>query len=257
MPKQTFIKEATKPKWIAGLLLAIVVAAAFASLAQWQAERTFRFVPKIPEVQVAVPLNELAEPTSPFLTKQADRLVKFEATPMAGQAYVIKNRIQLKENGESKNGFWVVQPAITFEGDLVVLASGWFEGERDAQNQAKLLRDSMSIAALQQFEGLYEPSEDPMPAQGNVFDSLSVPQIINQPGMPDELTAYAGFVIVQSESYVGERILIGVNPGENTFNWLTAFYAAEWILFAFSAIFLWGRLVQDEVNRQNLEGSIE
>jgi hypothetical protein len=48
-----------------------------------------------------------------------------------------------------------------------------------------------------------------------------------------------------------------VNPGENTFNWLTAFYAAEWVLFAFSAIFLWGRLVQDEVNRQNREGSIE
>jgi cytochrome oxidase assembly protein ShyY1 len=257
MPKQTFLKEAVKPKWIAGLLLALAVAAAFASLAQWQAERTFRFIPKTPEVQVAIPLSELAEPTSPFLTKQADRLVEFEATPMAGQAYVIKNRIQLLENGDAENGYWVVQPAITFDGDLVVLASGWFKLEQEALSEAKTLRESVSIAALQNFQGLYEPSEDPMPSQGSVFDSLSVPQLINQPGLPEQLKSYAGFVIIQNGTYVGERILIGVNPGENTFNWLTAFYAAEWVLFAFSAIFLWGRLVQDEVNRQNREGSIE
>jgi cytochrome oxidase assembly protein ShyY1 len=257
MPRVTFLKESTKPKWIAGLLLALAVAAAFASLAQWQAERTFRFIPKTPEVQVAVPLNELAEPSSPFLTKQADRLVEFEATPMAGQAFVIKNRIQLLGNGEAQNGFWVVQPAITFDGDLVVLATGWFAFQEAALSEAKEIRESVSIAALQKFQGLYEPSEDPMPAQAGLFESLSVPQLINQPGLPEQITSYAGFVIVQNDSYIGEQILIGVNPGENTFNWLTAFYAAEGVLFAFSAIFLWGRLVQDEVNRQNREGSIE
>jgi hypothetical protein len=51
--------------------------------------------------------------------------------------------------------------------------------------------------------------------------------------------------------------LIGNNPGETTFNWLTAFYAAEWALFAGFAIYLWARLVKDEVNRQNREGRID
>jgi cytochrome oxidase assembly protein ShyY1 len=257
MPKQTFLKEATKPKWIAGLLLTLVVAGAFASLAQWQAERTFRFVPKTPEVQVAVPLKELAEPTSPFLTKQADRLVELQATYIAGKAYVVSNRIQLDGEGSTKNGAWLIRPAITEDGDLITLALAWFETNEEAEEIAGQYKHGLEVLSLQSLKGFYQPSEDPLPAAGIRFDSLSVPQVINQPGLPDSVTSYAGFVIVQNDFYKGERILIGVNPGENTFNWLTAFYAAEWVLFAFSALFLWGRLVQDEVNHQNREGSIE
>jgi cytochrome oxidase assembly protein ShyY1 len=257
MPKQTFLKEATKPKWIAGLLLTLVVAAAFASLAQWQAERTFRFVPKTPEVQVAVPLKELAEPTSPFLTKQADRLVELQATFIAGQAFVVTNRIQLDGQGGSKNGAWLIRPAITEDGNLITLALAWFETAEEAEAVAEIYKYGLEDTSSQTLEGIYQPSEDPLPADGITFDSLSIPQIINQPGLPDSIISYAGFVISQNDFNEGERIRIGVNPGENTFNWLTAFYAAEWVLFAFSALFLWGRLVQDEVNRQNREGRIE
>ena len=35
-------------------------------------------------------------------------------------------------------------------------------------------------------------------------------------------------------------------------NWLTLFYAAEWVLFAGFAIFLWGRTVKDAVERERL-----
>ena len=257
MPKQTFLKEASRPKWIAGLLLALAVAAAFASLAQWQAERTFRFVPKTPEVQIAVPLTELAAPTTPFLTKQADRLVKIEATFLAGQAFVVSNRIQLDVQGDSRSGAWLIRPAITVDGDLITVALAWFETTEEAEAVADIYMYGLEDTSLQTLEGIYQPSEDPLPAAGITFDSLSIPQIINQPGLPDSIISYAGFVISQNDFNEGERIRIGVNPGENTFNWLTAFYAAEWVLFAFSALFLWGRLVQDEVNRQNREGSIE
>jgi hypothetical protein len=35
-------------------------------------------------------------------------------------------------------------------------------------------------------------------------------------------------------------------------NWLSAFYAAEWVLFAGFAVFLWGRTVKDALDAERL-----
>lgn len=249
MSEQTFFKVATRPKWVGALLLALAVAAVFASLAQWQADRTYRYVPKAPVSQTSVPLSELAKSSADFEANQVDRLVEFQATPFLGQAYVVANRIQLDGQGGSKNGYWLVRPATTDEGKLITLALGWFATQGEAEESAGIIKNGAEVAVLQNFRGIYEPSEDPKPASGIVFESLSIAQIINQPGLPEDVDAYAGFVIVQSPSGSGEKILIGNNPGSTIFNWLTAFYAVEWTLFAGFAVFLWGRLVKDEVIR--------
>jgi hypothetical protein len=89
------------------------------------------------------------------------------------------------------------------------------------------------------------------------FETLSVEQVINQPGLPENVNAFAGFVILHKPENLGEAIVIGNNPGENVFNWLTAFYAIEWIMFAGFAVFLWGRLVKDEVIRESSKGRID
>lgn len=253
MKQPTFFKVATRPKWIVALVLALGVAAIFASLAQWQADRTYRFVPKAPAVQTLIPLTELAKSSSPFEPAQVDRLVEVMATPIPGQAYVVTDRIQLDGNGGSKNGAWVIRPATTDEGKYVVLALAWFATESEATQKAAEIRELAEDMSLRSYTGIYEPSEDPRPSKGSVFQSLSIAQLVNQPGLPESLDAYAGFVIVQQPVTIGEKILIGANPGEETFNWLTAFYAIEWTLFAGFAIFLWGRLVKDEVNRESAE----
>lgn len=256
MNEPTFFKVATRPKWIGALLLALAVAAVFASLAQWQADRTYRYVPKAPVSQTPVNLNDLAESSTNFKASQADRLVDFDATPIVGQAYVVTDRIQLDGQGGSKSGAWVVRPAMTEQGKLITLALSWHATRAEAETIAGIYKHGLEVAMLQSYRGIYEPSEDPMPAEGNVFHSLSVAQVINQPGIPDDTDAYAGFVIVQKPVHGGEKIVIGNNPGSTTFNWLTAFYAAEWALFAGFAVFLWGRLVKDEVIRQKSEGRI-
>ena len=257
MTKPTFFRVATRPKWVGGLLLALAVAAVFAAFAQWQADRSFRFVPKTPTNQTMVPPQDLAKTSSAFLASHADRPVSVEATSISGQCFVIANRIQLIEGGGGKTGFWVVRPAITAEGKFVTLALGWFATEDESRSECAAVKKSPEITALQTFRGLYEPSEEPTVSNGVRFETLSVEQLINQPGLSEQLDAYPGFVIVHKPEHLGEPILIGANPGETVFNWLTAFYAAEWILFAGSAIFLWGRLVQDEVNRQRREGRID
>jgi len=256
MSKPTFYKVATRPKWIGGLLLALAVAAIFASLAQWQADRTFRFVPKAETNQTLVPLEKLATSGSAFLAKQADRLVSVEAKPISGECYVVANRVQLEAAGGGKTGFWVVRPAFTADDKFITLALGWFATEEESVSECRS-SSSGGSNTMQTFRGIYEPSEEATISNGIRFESLSVEQLINQPGLPETIDAYPGFVIVQKPENLGEPILIGKNPGQTVFNWLTAFYAAEWILFAGFAFFLWGRLVQDEVNRQKREGRID
>lgn len=253
----TFFKVATKAKYIGGLIFALAVAAVFALLAQWQIDRTYRYVPKTPTNQTAIALSDLADSSAPFLPAQADRVVTLTGTPIAGQVYVIKNRIQLGAESESRTGAWIVRPVINDEGKLVTLALGWFETEAAAVAKAEAMRPLAEDQMLKPYKGIYEPTEDPRPSANQTFESLSIPQIINQPGLSQNIDAYAGFVIVQEGEIVGEKIVIGNNPGENIFNWLTAFYALEWTLFAGFAVFLWGRTVKDELNRELAKGRID
>ena len=257
MSQPTFLKVATRPKWIGALLLALSVAAIFALLAGWQADRTYRYVPKTPVNQVVVELSTLAKSSDNFAANQVDRLIEVLATPVPGQAYVISNRIQLDGNNGTKTGYWLVRPATTDQGKYVVLALGWYATLEEAKTTADSFANLAEDMSLRTYKGIYEPSEDPRPADGNVFQSLSLAQLINQPGLPENVDAYAGFVIVQDPAAYGEQIVIGNNPGETTFNWLTAFYAVEWTLFAGFAVFLWARLVKDAVIRETSEGRID
>jgi hypothetical protein len=69
---------------------------------------------------------------------------------------------------------------------------------------------------------------------------------------------YPGFVISESTlvgplAEGGEPIKIGIRKSQTEVNLLNAFYAIEWVLFAGFAVFLWGRLVQDERKRLETE----
>jgi cytochrome oxidase assembly protein ShyY1 len=253
MSEPTFFAVARRPRWIVALLLALSVAAIFASLAGWQADRTYRYIPKAPDFQPVVALKDLAKSSSSFLPNQADRPVTTQIGFIPGLAWVITNRYQLDGAGGTKNGFWVMRAGITEQGKFIPVAMAWFATEDEAARKATEVRAQVEDMSLSTISGIYEPSEDPRPSRGNTFDSVSVAQLINQPGLSESVDAYAGFLILQEPTFYGEKILIGQNPGEETFNWLTAFYAIEWTLFAGFAVFLWGRLVQDEVVRERNE----
>lgn len=253
--KPNFFKVALRPSWLAGLAFALIVAAVFAYLAQWQIDRTYRYIPKAPATQEKVELKDLADPSAPFLPPQADRLVTLRATPIPGQAYVVENRDQLIDAAEV-NGSWLIRPAIDENGDYITLALGWYPTIDEAKAVAENLRSSAEDMALSEYVGIYQPTEDPKPADGYVFKSLSIPQLINLPGIGENIDAYSGFVIVQSPTEPGHKIVIGNNPGQNIFNWLTAFYALEWALFAGAAIYVWWRAVRDQVIRESTKDTI-
>ena len=49
---------------------------------------------------------------------------------------------------------------------------------------------------------------------------------------------------------------IGPQPPAGKINWLNLFYAAEWVVFAGFALFIWWRLVKDDY-RRGLEDALD
>ena len=107
-----------------------------------------------------------------------------------------------------------------------------------------------------QVQGTLAAAEAPVashPAQPFLFDSLSLAQLVNtyepfqprntidqyliaQPTVGDNPMAFAGLETIGLKSPTAA-------PLENV-NWLSAFYAIEWSVFAGFAVFMWWRLVK-------------
>ena len=47
-----------------------------------------------------------------------------------------------------------------------------------------------------------------------------------------------------------EQVTIGMPQSDSQVNWLSAFYAIEWTVFAGFAVFMWWRLLADAYKKQ-------
>jgi hypothetical protein len=92
----------------------------------------------------------------------------------------------------------------------------------------------------------------------DTFSSLSVAQLINLTDEAQPLTssAYAGALVLTHPNLFTinspnlEPITIGLAKSETQLNWLSAFYAIEWTVFAGFALFIWWRLLSDAYLKQ-------
>jgi len=249
--KPSWFSIAKRPKWIAVLLAMLVVAAGFAGLAQWQLERTFNTV-GIAEAELPeVPIEELVVPAQPPRQDALDRLVEFEATVDYSDLYIVSNRKQFLDP-ELIPGYWLIANSyLEFENQpqSLTLALGFSEDLVEMQSVANSLAGSQSESV--NIIGYLEPTEAPGILDGNVVSSLSLAQLVNL--YFDEPTPHLpSFVIVQQGPIPSEldRIKIDILDERVEINWLTAFYAIEWIIFALFALYFWFRLVSDERMRE-------
>ena len=261
--KPTFWQVAGKPKWLAGLALAIVVAIVFSLFGNWQLSRSIRVIEGDLPGKVATPLEEVAELGKPFLEVQADRLVSAGVFVSNSNCAVVEGRQQLLEDRSTKPGYWVVFDSINADQVHILIAAAFYEA-KDAALAACRKGPSLDFDTATALVGRYEPSETPsmrLSQAAPLFASLSVEQLINFWPL-EKPKVYPGFVVSEqalhgAKDTTAESIVIGVRQTQTELNWLSAFYAAEWALFAGFAIFLWARLVKDEVNRENREGRID
>jgi surfeit locus 1 family protein len=236
-----FWTVARRPRWIGALLLALAIAAGFAALGQWQLARSVAApAADVSTTETVTELSSVAAPNVPVTDPELGHMITSDATLVPGDFVVLSDRLNA-----GVTGYWLVGHATTSTGDLAV-ALGWapsrtaaVAAEKDAEIRTPLV-------------GRYLPSESPdQPGVSRGQQSAaSVPALINQWSTLSD-SVYGGYVVAQTPSAGLQRIDSPAPTAELGLNWLNLFYALEWALFAGFAIYLWYRLVKDEVEKEN------
>jgi len=239
----TFFQVARRPKWVGVLLLVLIVAGVFAGLMQWQLSRTFTVVGLSEEEQKPQSLSQFAVPGEVF-PNSYDRLatVKVELDPE--NVNLVENRLQLRDGSEVR-GHWLIANSTVIEnGASLTLALAFSEDPEQLKSYA-VPKGEFEIT------GYVEPS-DPVRQGESYLGSVALGELVNR-YFKEPTPSYPIYLIVQSGIPTDlERIEIGIRSQQVEINWLTAFYAVEWLFFVFAAFYLWWRLVQDQVIRERV-----
>lgn len=252
------LKTAVKPKWIAALVFALAVCAVLVLLSQWQFSRSLQKDVAPPSVTEKVqPLLGTMKPGEPMMGDIEGQLVSATGHFDAGKQVLVPSRVQ-----DGEVGFWVVT-AFVVDGAPVLdgvaatkevvipVARGWIPA---ADNVPAAPAGNIKL------EGRLLNSEGPEPAPdlpAGQVSTLSSSELTNL----WDVTTYAAFIVAHSEVLDGQDvgaaaaggplqvITVTATDQNSKINWLNIFYAAEWVIFAGFALFLWWRLVADDYRR--------
>ena len=233
----SFWRVAVRPKYVAGLLLALLAAAAFAWLGQWQLDRA---------------------------------LTKDQTTQSVAQTVTIGGQLNPKNifivDGRRQNGrdvYWLVGEAIGDSTYRMTVALGQTDSLLKAeairfqiQNEVTTQGGHFVPLVLKPISGFWLPSEEPQKLEAEkpyLLHSVSIAQLINLYAPDQPIDTYPNFLVSNTfaKQYGLGEIDAVLHPAESI-NWLSAFYAAEWVLFAGFAVFLWARTVKDAVDAERL-----
>lgn len=231
---------ARRPKWIVGLLFALVVAAVFAALGQWQLERSIEDATVIErDTENVVSLESVASAQTVITSEASGRIVSVECSFVEGDDVVLENRRTLQGTGS-----WLVRHCMSGNGSSLAVAIGWSEDAIDPS----LVENPTGVLI-----GRYVPTESPQQSdfKNGERSALALSDLVNVWANPGPV--YGGYLVL-AEAPEG-LLTIGTEPPptERQLNWLNLFYAAEWIIFAGFAVYLWYRLLKDEWLREQEE----
>jgi surfeit locus 1 family protein len=258
MANPSFFSIARRPKWIAGLLFAIAVAAVFALLGQWQLDRTFTVIEPESETEQVLVLNQIATVGAPMTAEAANALVSVNIFLDQSNVFIVANRLQQSGN-EVIQGYWLISNSGALLSDnnktgSLTVAIGFSESLELAEKARTELQEAILAQAFLESTGRYLQTEGPVaivdPAKPYVLESLSLAQLVNLYSQ-EPVQSFAGFLALDAEPGLGlDRIELPPQQAGTQVNWLTLFYAVEWVLFGGFAVFLWWRLVEDQRIRE-------
>ncbi|GAA2848405.1 SURF1 family cytochrome oxidase biogenesis protein [Paenarthrobacter ilicis] len=249
------LKTALKPRWIAGLVFALVLSAVFVLLSQWQLSRSTQHEPPEPtSVEEVKPLVGVLQPGQFFPGSVSDQMVSATGAYDPAKQVLVEGRLH-----NNQKGFWIVDafavdgaPTLTGAGaspqTYVPVARGWVA---DASQASPPPSGTITVT------GRLIPSEAPVPnvdAGPGRASAVSSAELINTWGV----SSYQGFIAATSEAAQGVAIPlpadvkplnIAAQPPAEQVNWLNLFYAVEWVVFAGFSVFIWWRLVRDDHQR--------
>jgi cytochrome oxidase assembly protein ShyY1 len=256
------LKTALKPRWIAGLVFAIVVSGVFVLLSQWQFGRSTQpEAPVLTTTEELQPLTTVLRPGEFFPSTAADQMVTATGSYDPDKQVLVPGRL----NGGAM-GYWIVSAFAVNDAPVLSglratpqtwlpVARGWVADPADA---------AAPPSGTVELTGRLLPSEAPLPnthAAPGRASAVSVAELINI----WDISSYPGFVAASAEFSGGtdvgaagdiKPLNVGPQPPAEKINWLNLFYAAEWVVFAGFALFIWWRLVKDDY-RRDLEDALD
>lgn len=242
-----------RPRWIGALVFALALAAGFAALGQWQLERAIESGKAVEAPsETVLPLAGIAQPGGPITDKAVGQLVEFTGTFVPGDYQLLNGRLN-----EGRTGWWVVGHANLTAPDgtevAMAVARGWAPDEATAKSAVARL--AAEPANPMSIVGRILPDEQPEVPQDKSdptqMRTVGVGALYNLWTGVDGMEVYSAYV-VQRGGVDGLDAIYSPPPiAETELNWLNIFYAAEWIIFAGFAIFLWYRLVKDAKERED------
>ena len=241
-----------RPRWVAALLLALGIAAAFALLGQWQLERAIESGTVVERSTEQVkPLADVAQPDSGVTQIATGQMVTTTGTWVIGDEQVITTRF----NG-GVSGFWVVSHFQTDADVGIAVARGWAPDQRTAEAAIAALQAAPEAASVT-LTGRFLTGEAPeLPdPEGDSMEMTKVAPsaLINLWADFSGKSVYSAYVVDAAAPAGLDPIDSPVPQVDQSLNWLNVFYAIEWVVFAGFAVFLWYRLVRDALEREQEE----
>lgn len=250
-----------RPKWIGLLVLVLAIAAVFALLGQWQLARAVESGVVLERTtERALPLTTIVQPQQPVPELSSGQRVSVRGAWHPADFDIVADRV----NG-GINGYWVIgHVSVDADGGAtpgpgaagLAVALGWSENLDAARDVIDAQVTQAPSVGAEKILGRFLPSEAPeVPDEESdpyEMTTMSVAALINR-WQDFEGDAYSGYVVLD-EAPAGLVTIDSPAPSQEVqLNWLNIFYAAEWVIFAGFAIFIWFRLVRDELEKETEE----
>ncbi|WP_240640628.1 SURF1 family cytochrome oxidase biogenesis protein [Microbacterium sp. 10M-3C3] len=239
-----------RPRWIAMLVLCLVVAGVFAWLGQWQLGRAIDTSPPPPGMTEEVrPLADVAGPGEYLPEPLVGQRVETSGSWVPGDFIVVSQRYN-----DGAEGYWVtgqLRLADTATPTSLAVAVGWTADRARADAAASALSDAAAAnpAAVVELTGRLISDEGASlpPSGADPFDitRMSPPALLSRWHDIAGLDVYRPY-LTSTEPLGGLEAISSPAPAEGSnVNWLNIFYAVEWAVFAGFAFYLWYRLAKD------------
>jgi cytochrome oxidase assembly protein ShyY1 len=234
-----------RPRWIAMLLLCLLVAGVFAWLGQWQLGRAIDTAPvqKSTSEQVK-PIADVVKPGEYLDDRLVGQKVAVDGTWVPGDFIVVSSRYN-----DGVEGYWVtgqLRIANTATPASVAVAVGWTPDRATADAAASALSTSAGAASvtgrLISDEGPVVPDQNGDPLE---LTRMSPAALLSRWHDIQGLDVYRPYM-TSAQPLGGLQAISSPAPDEHQgVNWLNLFYAVEWAVFAGFAFYLWYRLAKD------------
>ncbi|TQK18742.1 SURF1 family protein [Microbacterium sp. SLBN-154] len=238
-----------RPQWIALLALSLVVAGLFAWLGQWQLGRAIDTAPLPPGATEQVrPLAEVSEPGEYLPEPFVGQRVAVSGTWVPGDFIVVSSRFN-----DGVEGFWVtgqLRVADTAVPTSIAVAVGWAPTQDAAEAAVERLNaDADAGGAAVAIEGRLISDEGAVPppsgADPQTLIRMSPAALLSRWSDTAGLEVYRSYIVAEVPQGGLDEIVSAPPEAGSAVNWLNVFYAAEWVIFAGFAFYLWYRLAKD------------